>query len=29
MTTRINYDHELTLLNDDIKQMGYLSLIHI
>ena len=24
MTTRINYDHELTLLNDDIKQMGYM-----
>ena len=24
MTTRINYDHELTLLNDDIKQMGFM-----
>lgn len=24
MTTRINYDHELTLLNDEIKQMGHL-----
>ena len=24
MTTRINYDHERTLLNDDIKQMGYM-----
>lgn len=22
--TRINYDHELTLLNDDIKQMGHM-----
>ena len=24
MTTRINYDHELTLLNEDIKQSGYM-----
>lgn len=24
MTTRINYDHELNLLNDDIKEMGHM-----
>ena len=24
MTTRVNYEHELNLLNDDIKEMGRL-----
>lgn len=29
MTTRINYEHELNLLNDDIKEMGHMVEVSI